>query len=368
MGNVDFLFEIMKHRTAATPVSREGMKSLLPQTLPEPHFAGIGSSAFDANERSEATTRYSNFDYYGNLIRGTSRPHINRVRFVDDEIREYKDIFEYNGSNDEHESGCLKEFGQYIRGLFCQMESFYERKRKHELNVLRTAVGEAAKSKALLELELRSQLLEIRRQRDDMENAFRQEIAREFSEKVIRQAQLQAKLLSMIEQRVSMEIQLGRLDLHDQSSQRIPTATGTPIHNEQDGRSTSKFRHIQLGTPPPARVARTKTPNGTEVNDKGRPVTGKLSLSILTNASSMGPELPFSPTHCFSPESKMGNAKGKVTFFDETDSATVTKARSSKAPPGLSIVVENSEPSSERREYMPTATPVTFKGEFESVE
>ena len=404
MGKVDILLEILKPPTAATAVSMEEMPSLLPEWLPEPHFTD--DMSFDTEFRDPPPSQQMNFDFYGNPIERQA----NRVRFNEVELfeaalersqRKKSDIEELNpyeqgcmhefgeyvqsffrlhGNSSAHETknsgrrktseelnpyeqGCLHEFGEYIQSLFGKTFKLFERRRNYEIGALQKAVSDASQRNSSMEVELRCQLLEIRQQKQDMEHAFRQEISQQFCDKVLLQAQLQAKLLSIVEQRVSMEIELARLNLSG-NYDGIPTVAGTPIHEHTE----NAFEFVRGELSPHSSVSFSPLDySKPEISVKSTTPLAKATktgLSVNLGAPALGskPELPFSPTHHFSPSNAKAN---KAPFFNDAESATVSKPTTSKKSkkkkkgPGLSIVTENSaELSFHSEERLPTATPV----------
>lgn len=173
-----------------------------------------------------------------------------------------------NGTSDEvYDRGCVAEFGQCLKVSLCctpnehdlaadmpllekdkdfPMEGLKMAREQRvvmqeindELTALRQSLVSAKTSRAMLEFELRSELADIRRQKADMEEAYRREIAREISEKAILQAKLQSKLLTMMEERMRVEIQLDRLSI-ESSKLLLQNGEGQPISGGSLGNNTN---------------------------------------------------------------------------------------------------------------------------------
>ncbi|KAL3795374.1 hypothetical protein HJC23_009547 [Cyclotella cryptica] len=125
------------------------------------------------------------------------------------------------------DESCSGKFGYFIKTAFCQVENLAARRRKH----LREAIGDVARSKTVLEFELRQQLIDITKQRLEVEERFQREINKQMSEKVAREAQLESMLLNQMEECVKLEMQMSGLDPIEESRLRMmsPTAKDTSI-------------------------------------------------------------------------------------------------------------------------------------------
>ena len=132
----------------------------------------------------------------------------------------------------ESEPSCSSKFGYYIRTAFCQVENLAARRK----NNLLKDIGDAARSKALLELELHQQLLDIKKQRQAMEERFEREINKALSDKARREVELQSKLLDQMERRVNLEIELSRTE----SVESYTVKTTTHVFEERTFKSCAR--------------------------------------------------------------------------------------------------------------------------------
>jgi hypothetical protein len=348
-NSVDFLLEIMRPRTTATP-------------------PGYYCESRDPPESADGRQRSVTFEQ-----------HLNQTHYYDDVAYNkqliHNELLEMDDYEENTRASCLAEFGVYIKGLFSRMDNYYASKRRRQIDLLRRTKDDADKSKTMLELELRTQLIEIKTQRQEMEEAFRREIAREFSEKVIRQAQLQSRLLSMIEQRVNMDIQLSRLDVNEeQNMQRQSGEVQSHINDSEPvvggikGGSDDiqkSFQEFGVGPNGPTSPVLSTTSVASKGNKESSISNNRTSYtprskapsSLRVQTTSTPSEqassrslLPFSPTHCYSPANAMSPSKA-VTFFGETRSTTsfsgskksmkITPKRSALRSPGrFKVVVE----------------------------
>mmetsp|Transcript_7381 Transcript_7381/g.16736 ORF Transcript_7381/g.16736 Transcript_7381/m.16736 type:complete len:446 (+) Transcript_7381:113-1450(+) len=300
--NFDFLLEIMKVRTctrqtqpddSAPPLSASfccgsqnvsdcdaEVRDHAPKSS-QPRQSTTSSPPRNSSSNGHRAVYY--FDYYGNPVGRPRQRSIDQptqpvpsqsVNFARQATRDdYSEFLELNPiptpttkvqqRDVDVEQGCVAEFGQCLKVSLCCAadESMVEnsfaddnnegnmtqeammKEISDELQALRKSTREANMSKAVLQSELRAELASVQRQKIDMEESYRREIAREASEKLFLQAKLQQRLLSMMEERMMAEIQLGQLDcfkhVSGSSSQMkdlIPAAMCTPLnqHHEKD--------------------------------------------------------------------------------------------------------------------------------------
>mmetsp|Transcript_9115 Transcript_9115/g.18984 ORF Transcript_9115/g.18984 Transcript_9115/m.18984 type:complete len:370 (+) Transcript_9115:155-1264(+) len=356
MGKVDILLEILKPPTAAKAVSLEDM----------PYFSH--NPSFEMEYRDPPPNEHLSYEFVGSpyghhmSLKEVGTP-ANRVRFNEHEL--YEAQLQRNHqriSSDEvnpYDKGCMFEFFEYLCSIV-ETFKFDCTKLKSETKkgeLLDMKMKDAEASKVALEMEMRSQLLEIQRQKEEMEFAYHEEMAREFSERISRQTQLEEKLLSIVEQRLAAELQLGRLNISRNVIDVTPTVVGTPVHNEEEVSGRDKFSHLRaLMTP---HVEETTSAVNRKAVQVARP---SLRVNLEAPAVTTTSDLPFSPTHHFSPAFAENS---KSSFFKDSET-THAVAKPSSQPkrnrkgPSLSIVTEGSSEMSHNMsdEALPTATPV----------
>lgn len=366
MGKVDILLEILKPPTAAKAVSLNDMPLLLPNMLPETHFTN--NPSFEMEFRDPPPNEHLSYEFVGSpysqqmRFDGLGTP-VNRVRFNEHELFEAEiQRNQRRITSDEvnpYDKGCMFEFFEYLCSI---VETFkidctkLKRGGKKEGAPLEMEIKDAKARKAALEMELRSQLLEIQRQKEEMEFAYREEMAREFSKRINRQTQLEEKLLSIVQQRLAAELQLGRLKISRNVIDVTPTVVGTPVDNEDEVTVRDKFSHLRALMTPHAEETTSA------MNKKSVPAARpSLRVNLEAPAVATTSELPFSPTHHFSPAFAESS---KHSFFDDSETTPVvakpSQPKKNRKGPSLSIVTEGSSEMSQNMsdEILPTATPV----------
>mmetsp|Transcript_25759 Transcript_25759/g.54438 ORF Transcript_25759/g.54438 Transcript_25759/m.54438 type:complete len:435 (-) Transcript_25759:338-1642(-) len=235
------------------------------------------------------------------------------------------------------ERGCISEFGQFLKVSLCcatpddalgaggafdniiaqQEQGDIMEEINNELKALRTSKLDAKTSKTLLEFQLRSELAEVRRQKKEMEQSYRREIAREMSETVLLKAKLESKMLAMMEERVMVEIQLDKLNNNKNmqieagstsssaymDGAMVPAALCTPMSNNR-----GKFSPLSIlgeqPSPIPTPSTRGKSNNRVPIEPSGAPMllappqvlehnhkeTTPFGLSIVVENSASHPE------------------------------------------------------------------------------
>ncbi|KAL7468751.1 hypothetical protein ACHAXS_008981 [Conticribra weissflogii] len=366
MGKVDILLEILKPQTAAKAVPLDNMPSLRTNMMPEPYFTNVPT--YDMEFRDPPPIGHMSYELIESpnsqqmRFEGEGTP-VNRVHFNEQELYEADIGRNHRRVNSDevnpYEKGCMFEFFEYLCSLVETVKfgcTRLERETEKERGSLQMKIKDVEARKVSLEMELRCQLLEIQRQKEEMEYAYREEMAREFSERINRQAQLEKKLLSIVERRLAAEIQLGRLNISRHVVDDTPTVVGTPVHVEEEVTGRDKFSHLRgLMTP--------HADETTPVNHKEAVPAVKPSLRltlegpVVTTTS----DFPFSPTHHFSPSF---SENYKSSFFKDSETTPVVakpaQLKRNRKGPSLSIVTEGSSEISHNTsdETLPTATPV----------
>lgn len=322
------------------------------------------------------------FDYYGNpiteqqmLLLGIPKAHPPQLLKED-----YSEFLEGKKAAVPPEAqlqkkaimvdrGCVGEFGNCLRITFCcgvdedelveaansldtplTREENDQNRRDEQHRALRKAGVAAKASMAMLEYELRAEMTNIRRQKIEMEESYRREIASELSQKCILQAQLQTKLLSMMEERMLVEVQLDRLEagpkpsptesLPSQSTELIPTAICTPMNSSTDSQKGKPAQPMnsspdsQKGKPTQSSMPRSTPMDSSPDSQKGKPAHSSVSRKP--------PSSPDPPTRGRVPVDPIAVTSSTVlTSAPKHLPGGMTKA----TPFGLSIVVENSNAS-----------------------
>lgn len=278
----------------------------------------------------------------------------------------------HNEKEAEVERGCVAEFGQCMKVSLCcipadedldEVISFLEGNSmledpimtqqqvmmqgiNNQLQALRESTVDAKTSKAMLEFELRSELIDIQRQTVEMEESYRREIAREMTEKVLLQAQLQSKLLTIMEGRMVAEIQLDRLTIGSNKQIRgaspsgyritdgdmIPTAICTPLSQRGDqlsppvsqrGDNLSPLSVLgeQPSVAPQAAAPATATATATVDHP---PMTNSNAARVQIEPPTIQVRMPVDP----------------VGYASPTD---LSPSNKENTPFGLSIVVESAD-------------------------
>ena len=275
--NVNFLLEIMQARTSTRqhqdPPGQDEPCSCVSYACGGSDYDDDDNEDREMPPKSNPANRIYAFDYYGNPVTEQEQQmqlQLQKLLTLQKEqqqksesqasqamvarqqpqqqpqVEDFSEFLVENPHQDDIERGCIAEFGQFLSVSLCggaeavdltdaleqeQMRAEINR----ELQDLRQETVDAKTSKVMLEFDLRAELIEIRRQKAEMEESYRREIAREMFEKVMLQAQLQSKLLSMMEQRTNVKIQLDRLDNMPSGGNKennalvpIPTAMCTP--------------------------------------------------------------------------------------------------------------------------------------------
>lgn len=275
--SVDFIVEIMKARTTTRQEVQASSSDCDPSSAP---FCDCGATEYeyDAEAREEppkqspspAPRPSSNkprqvvtFDFYGNPIeKPAQRPQqslpsaLRPTQYSRDDYSEFLEVNpaptpqrrqqgEYVRDATINKS-CVAEFGQCITATFCCgpteeeliQDAIYEDEDAFNasnggisggLRSMRKSMMKEKTSKAVQEFELRAELANIQRQRKEMEESYRREIARETSLKVLLQAQMQQRLLKMMEERMVAETQLANLKLTEGSpSNKAATESSIP--------------------------------------------------------------------------------------------------------------------------------------------
>mmetsp|Transcript_24668 Transcript_24668/g.59480 ORF Transcript_24668/g.59480 Transcript_24668/m.59480 type:complete len:391 (+) Transcript_24668:3-1175(+) len=245
--------------------------------------------------------RTPSFDYYGNPITGEqlqpqqqsqlrqqqlhvvhqpTQPAYQSADFAWESPRDdYSEFLELNPvptskvenrtSDAEVEQGCVAEFGQFMKSSLCcaadesliqaavaeenNMQDAMMREINNELQSLRHATQEANTYKVMAEFELRSEIANIRRQKAEMEESYRFEIARESSQKALQQAQLQQQLMSIMEERMKVEARLSQLNSSlkqapepQPTQDEDPILIATPTHMNQPLGSIEKLSQLSI--------------------------------------------------------------------------------------------------------------------------
>ncbi|KAL7479882.1 hypothetical protein ACHAW6_005622 [Cyclotella cf. meneghiniana] len=177
------------------------------------------------------------------------------------------------------DGSCSGKFGYFIKTAFCQVENLAARRRKN----LHEAIGDVARSKKMLEEELRQQLLDIKKQRLEMEERFQREIDKQMSEKVAREAQLESMLLDEMEECVKLEMQTSGLDLIEESRMRMLSPTANKSSDSGSSPPAANATAVQT-----ARVVNTEIDRNNIQQTDRHPVFAKEEGHVANRDSKPG--------------------------------------------------------------------------------
>lgn len=330
---VDFLLEIMKVKTATRQQQQAHLEYVSYEEAPV-GCCGVEDYEYEEREqpapaKSALKVRNYAFDFYGNPIppeqqqrrQVAPQPQNSRADSYSEFLAEAPRAPPGRHGNDEDvEAGCMAEFGQFMRLSLCpctaddqlvdDANEMPSAEQELQLQQMRQMTIEAKTSQAMMMFELQAELADIRRQTDEMEQAYRRDIAREVSAKVMLQAKLQARLIDIMEGRMKAEIELDTL-----GSGRRLQALPAPQSNNGQGASQANNQLVPVSQP--------------------MPLNNTTAVVVMEQVKADPPTMPKDP----SAQSNVAPSPTVLTSIPKTYSPV--RGISSKTTPfGMSIVVE----------------------------